>query len=386
MNTLPEPSEASAGVIDSFQKYLEQANLIHSVSDIYFQPNRQVGVKINRRWRPHPFVEDLLSEEEFNVLLRQCLELDAEYPLGHILKKKGELTAEEQKQLNEKRDFAFYAKLDDIQYRVRGHIDNDYNGSFMDMRVLRADVEMPESLGFPDGMSDSFLDRNRGLILVQGRTGAGKSTTVAALARAFSEKYPGSRILTIEDPIEYVLSFPNAVVSQKQVGVHVTSYMEGIYHAKREQPDLLIVGEMRDDATIRATMEAASSGLLVITTGHSDRYDRTLDKIIAAYPPEKHDIIGRQLAYSLKGVIVQQLIPSVESDEEGVFAVPSLGYDIFLNTTTPTQTQIRKLRWDELAVDPNVSAFSLKKRVDELIKEGVISDQEGRSVLEQYES
>jgi Tfp pilus assembly pilus retraction ATPase PilT len=381
---MPESHENSAGVIDSFKKYLEQANLIHSVSDIYFQPNRQVAVKINRRWRPHPFVEDILSEDEFNVLLRQCLELDAEYPLGPLLSKQGPLTPDEEKRLSEKRDFAFYAKLDDIQYRVRGHIDNDYNGSFMDLRVLRADVTVPEVLGFPQGIADSLLERNRGLILVAGRMGSGKSTTLSALGKAYSEKYPGSRILTIEDPIEYVLSFPTAVVSQKQVGVHVASYTEGIYHAKREQPDLLIVGEMRDEATIRATLEAASSGILVITTLHSDRYDRALNKIIDAYSPEKHEIIGRQLAYSLRGVIVQQLISSVEPDGDDVFALPSLGYDIFLNDDSKTQAPIRKLEWDKLAVEESVSTVTLRSRVDDLMKEGAISEEEGRAVMEQY--
>jgi twitching motility protein PilT len=323
---------------------------------------------------------------EFAVFLRQCLQVDAEYPLEKHLLNKKELSQADNEEIDRKHDFAFYATLDNIQYRVRGHLGQDYTGPFLDVRILRSKVEMPDALGFPRELSDAILDRNSGLILVDGRTGSGKSTTLAALASAFSQRYPGSKIATLEDPVEYILAFPNAVVSQKHVGVHVATWADGVFHAKREQPDLLIVGEMRDHETIRATLDAASSGMLVITTAHADRYDRALDALLEAYPPEKHEMLGRRLSYILRGVIVQQLIPSVEAGGEGAdFALPSLGFDIFLNNTQAIQSAIRSRQWDRLVNDQQNSYYPLSRRVKELASDKVISPKEAERALTQYD-
>jgi twitching motility protein PilT len=180
-------------------------------------------------------------------------------------------------------------------------------------------------IGLPDKIRE-LLYRPRGLILVTGPTGSGKSTTLAAMINYINEMRDG-HIITIEDPIEYYHNHKRCVVTQREVHVDVPSFSEAIRRALRQDPDVILVGEMRDLETIEAAISAAETGHLVFGTLHTNSAAKTVDRIVDAFPANMKDMIRTQLASSLVAVISQVLCKKVGG---GRIA----GYEIMVNTTS----------------------------------------------------
>ena len=180
-------------------------------------------------------------------------------------------------------------------------------------------------IGLPDKIRE-LLYRPRGLILVTGPTGSGKSTTLASMVNYINEHRDG-HIITIEDPIEYYHSHKRCVVTQREVHVDVPSFSEAIRRALRQDPDVILVGEMRDLETIEAAISAAETGHLVFGTLHTNSAAKTVDRIVDAFPANMKDMIRTQLASSLVAVISQVLC---KKNGGGRIA----GYEIMVNTTS----------------------------------------------------
>jgi len=180
-------------------------------------------------------------------------------------------------------------------------------------------------IGLPDKIRE-LLYRPRGLILVTGPTGSGKSTTLASMVNYINENRDG-HIITIEDPIEYYHSHKRCVVTQREVHVDVPSFSEAIRRALRQDPDIILVGEMRDLETIEAAISAAETGHLVFGTLHTNSAAKTVDRIVDAFPANMKDMIRTQLASSLVAVISQVLCKKIGG---GRIA----GYEIMVNTTS----------------------------------------------------
>jgi len=180
-------------------------------------------------------------------------------------------------------------------------------------------------IGLPDKIRE-LLYRPRGLILVTGPTGSGKSTTLASMVNYINESRDG-HIITIEDPIEYYHSHKKCVVTQREVHVDVPSFSEAIRRALRQDPDVILVGEMRDLETIEAAISAAETGHLVFGTLHTNSAAKTVDRIVDAFPANMKDMIRTQLASSLVAVISQVLCKKIGG---GRIA----GYEIMVNTTS----------------------------------------------------
>ena len=180
-------------------------------------------------------------------------------------------------------------------------------------------------IGLPDKIRE-LLYRPRGLILVTGPTGSGKSTTLASMVNYINENRDG-HIITIEDPIEYYHDHKRCVVTQREVHVDVPSFSEAIRRALRQDPDVILVGEMRDLETIEAAISAAETGHLVFGTLHTNSAAKTVDRIVDAFPANMKDMIRTQLASSLVAVISQVLCKKVGG---GRIA----GYEIMVNTTS----------------------------------------------------
>jgi twitching motility protein PilT len=180
-------------------------------------------------------------------------------------------------------------------------------------------------IGLPDKIRE-LLYRPRGLILVTGPTGSGKSTTLASMVNYINENRDG-HIITIEDPIEYYHNHKRCVVTQREVHVDVPSFSEAIRRALRQDPDVILVGEMRDLETIEAAISAAETGHLVFGTLHTNSAAKTVDRIVDAFPANMKDMIRTQLASSLVSVISQVLCKKVGG---GRIA----GYEIMVNTTS----------------------------------------------------
>jgi twitching motility protein PilT len=175
------------------------------------------------------------------------------------------------------------------------------------LRNINKDTPTFEELGLPEVLRN-LADEPRGLVLVTGPTGSGKSTTLAAMVDYINQRR-ACHILTIEDPIEYVYKQKKAVIHQREVGDDVGTFSGALRSAMREDPDVILVGEMRDYETIAAAVTAAETGHLVLSTLHTTGASMTIDRIIDVFPPHNQQQIRTQLASVLKGVVTQVLMP-----------------------------------------------------------------------------
>ena len=180
------------------------------------------------------------------------------------------------------------------------------------MRLLPTQMPDPDALGLPESVQN-FRHLKRGLVLVTGETGSGKSTTLASLINKINNEYQ-KHIITIEDPIEFVHQHRMSVVNQREIGIDTMSFANALRAALREDPDVVLVGEMRDLETIETALTAAETGHLVFSTLHTNSAPSTIDRIVDVFPANQQDQIRVQLANVLEGIVCQQLIPRREGN------------------------------------------------------------------------
>lgn len=178
------------------------------------------------------------------------------------------------------------------------------------IRLVNTEIPTPESLGLPESVLD-LTTKKRGLVLVTGPTGSGKSTTLASLINIINQKY-SKHIITLEDPIEYLHSHSKSVVNQREIGIDTQSYAAALRSALREDPDVILVGEMRDLDTIATAITAAETGHLVFSTLHTIGAVPTVERIIDVFPTHQQAQIRIQLATLLEAIISQQLLPTID--------------------------------------------------------------------------
>lgn len=176
------------------------------------------------------------------------------------------------------------------------------------LRVISTEIPTMDELGLPRRILEQLAQSKRGLILVTGPTGSGKSTTLATMID-YMNRTRQEHILTLEDPIEYVHQHKNCMVNQREIGADSRSYANGLRAALREDPDVILVGEMRDQETISTAITAAETGHLVLSTLHTIGAVQTVDRIIDVFPPYQQQQIRVQLSNILVAVISQQLMP-----------------------------------------------------------------------------
>jgi len=193
------------------------------------------------------------------------------------------------------------------RFRVNVLVQRDSVGSVM--RVIPHEIVPLGALGLPDTVAQ-FASLNRGLVLVTGPTGSGKSTTLASLIDLINTSR-AVHIMTVEDPIEFLHQHKRAVVNQREVGEDTHSFAAALKHVLRQDPDVILVGEMRDLETIATALTAAETGHLVFATLHTQDAPQTVDRIIDVFPASQQQQIRVQLATSLQGVVTQQLVPTV---------------------------------------------------------------------------
>jgi len=178
------------------------------------------------------------------------------------------------------------------------------------IRVVPPNILTPEELGLPE-IVKSLARKPYGLVLVTGPTGSGKSTTLAAMIDLLNKEVSG-HIITLEDPIEFLHTHKNCIVNQREVGIDTHSFAAGLRVALREDPDIILVGEMRDLETISTAITAAETGHLVLATLHTSNAVQTVDRIIDVFPPHQQNQVRIQLSMVLQGIIAQTLIPRVD--------------------------------------------------------------------------
>ncbi|MDH3282462.1 MAG: PilT/PilU family type 4a pilus ATPase, partial [Gammaproteobacteria bacterium] len=196
--------------------------------------------------------------------------------------------------------------------RVRVNVYHQRGTIAMALRVIQSTVPKPEEINLPP-MVKNFVHYERGLVLLTGATGSGKSTTIASLINEINQQYP-KHIITIEDPIEFLFNDAQSIISQRELGVDATTFSMAMTAALREDPDVILLGEMRDATTMETALTAAETGHLVFSTLHSPAAAETVTRIIASFQPEAQPTIRSKLAQNLLAVVAQRLLPSASGE------------------------------------------------------------------------
>jgi twitching motility protein PilT len=233
------------------------------------------------------------------------------------------LTLDQREQLERNLEYDFsYSLVGYARFRVNAYFQRNSIGAAF--RIIPVQIKTLEELGLPVSL-EILSKKARGLILVTGPTGSGKSTTLATLINMINETKP-YHIMTVEDPIEFLHQHKRSIINQREVGSDTKSFSAALKYVLRQDPDVILVGEMRDIETISAALTAAETGHLVFATLHTQDAPQTIDRIIDVFPPHQQQQVRIQLAGSLQGVLCQQLLPTVDG------AGRVVGYELLMLT------------------------------------------------------
>jgi twitching motility protein PilT len=237
-------------------------------------------------------------------------------------------------------------------------------------RIVPSRIKTIEELGLPSIVAD-LARRPNGLVLATGPTGMGKSTTLAAMVDLINTERQ-ALIISIEDPIEYVHTNKKSIVKQREVGSDTRSFANALKHALRQDPDVILVGEMRDLETISTAITAAETGHLVLSTLHTPDAPQTIDRLIDIFPPHQQKQIMVQLAGSLQGVICQQLIPKKNSTGRIVACE-------IMTATSAVRSIIREQKTEQLPTVIQTNAkngmITMDKSLKKLYQEGLVDEE-----------
>lgn len=197
-------------------------------------------------------------------------------------------------------------RLGQLQFRINIFREND--GLAGAIRALSLDIPAVEDIGFPNDVWKDIINRRHGLVLMTGITGAGKSTTIASIIHRISEK-SACRIMSVEDPIEYIFPQKYSITSQRELGRDVESFGKGLKEMLRQDPDIIFVGEMRDAETISMTLMAAETGHLVFSTLHTRDATGTITRILDYFPSGRQSEVRNQMSLGLAYIVCQKLVP-----------------------------------------------------------------------------
>ena len=282
--------------------------------------------------------------------------------------------------LLQNRDLDFSAELAGMgRFRVNAHYQKE--SIALAFRAIPTTVPVLGTLNLPP-VVESFVDQPRGLIIVTGETGSGKSTTLAALIEAMNQRF-SCHVITIEDPVEYDLRSNKCLIEQRELGSDVPSFASGLRHALRQDPDIILVGEMRDLETTAAAITAAETGHLVLSTLHTQNAAQTVERIVDIYPGAQQNQIRSMLANTLKAVLTQVLFKRM--DEPGMIPACEV-----LICTDAVRSCIRENRIHEIPniIETNraVGMCSLDESIKALYLNGLISRQQAVQVAVRRET
>lgn len=328
---------------------LELVNLatIKRASDIHISLGLPPVLRINGELIK--LEEDPLKLEDIKSLVHKVLD----DKLLKILEERGEIDTS-------------FSNLEIGRCRVNVY---KQSGSYgMALRIIPLEIPTIEMLGLPSIVKD-LSKLQRGLVLITGPTGSGKSTTLASIINQINEDRK-CHIITLEDPIEYIHKHKKSIVSQREIGRDSQSFKNGLRSALRQDPDVILVGEMRDLETISIAITAAETGHLVISTLHTIGAAKTIDRIIDVFPPHQQEQIRIQLSSVIQAIISQQLIPKI--DGSGRVAA----FEVMIGTTA-IRNQIREEKIHQIDTSIQMGSKYEMQTMDasilELYKNGLIT-------------
>jgi twitching motility protein PilT len=276
------------------------------------------------------------------------------------------------KQLQKRRQVDFALTWRD-QARIRGNAYFQRDSLAAAFRLLPLQIPGFELLGMPESVH-RLLERRQGLILVTGPTGSGKSTTLAAMVDLINKTRP-YHIITFEDPIEYIHKHRLSIVDQRQVGDDTPSFAEGLRSAFREDPDVVLIGEMRDLDTISTALTIAETGHLVLATLHTNDAPQAINRIVDSYIGAQQQQVRVQLAACLAGVIYQRLIPAVGGGRVAAFEVLVANVAVRSMIKEGKTDQIRSV----LQTSLREGSQTIERSLSGLLRAGMITERDARS-------
>ncbi|HRU06355.1 MAG TPA: PilT/PilU family type 4a pilus ATPase [Candidatus Brocadiia bacterium] len=281
--------------------------------------------------------------------------------VNEILSPQQQMILQERGSLDIGHEFAENQRVRLNIYRQRGHIS-------VAARLVKSRIPSFEELNLPPEMA-KLGQFHSGLVLVCGPTGCGKSTTLASVIEYINQNQR-LHIITIEDPIEFSYTDQKSYIDQREIGLDVATWGDALKYALREDPDVILVGEMRDPDTFQAGVACAETGHLVLGTLHSGSVSQTITRILEMFPPERHAMIRQALAQNLRAIVVQMLMPAAK---EGIKVVPA----IELLFVTPVARQMI-MKGEELKLDDLVrtksddGSRSMTQSIAELVQKDMV--------------
>lgn len=299
-------------------------------------------------------------------------ELDVTTDRKFLLQAIEQICTDQQKQRFQEIGDTDFAFMEDGLGRFRANLHRQRNGIAVTLRYVKERVAPIDELKLPRKIHE-LAESQRGIIFVTGITGAGKSTTLASMLEHVNEQQT-RHIITIEDPIEYSFRDNNSVIEQREVGLDTGSFDSALVHVLRQDPDVVVIGEMRDKMTFETALTAAETGHLVLTTLHTTNAPQSLNRILDMYNQQERESIRKSLSGNLRAIICQRLIQRAS----GKGQVPAV--EIMINTPI-VQKLIAEGRFDKLpgAIDAGAEEgmISFNRSLLKLIQDGTIREEDG---------
>ena len=289
------------------------------------------------------------------------------------------LTQAQREKFEEELELDFsYALVGEARFRVNMYRQRESVGAAF--RVIPYEIKPLEALGIPQSAAN-FANLPRGLVLVTGPTGSGKSTTLASLVDLANRSRSG-HIMTVEDPIEFLHRHKRSIVNQREVGSDTKSFQRALKHVLRQDPDIILIGEMRDLETISVALTAAETGHLVFATLHTQDAAQTIDRVIDVFPSEQQGQVRVQLATAIQGVLCQTLLPRADGPGRAVAVEVMVATPAIRNLIREGKThQI----YTSLQAGASLGMQSMDQHLAELVKAGTISYDVAVEMCHSYE-
>lgn len=316
------------------EKIFAQAKQLKA-SDIHIHSDQKPAIRIDGRLYLMED-EEVISHQQLSQIIENLLRLDQKEDFR------------DRQQVDTSLEFAELGVLRVHVYRQRGKL-------ALANRIVGMEMPDMNQLGIPP-VIQKLAHQQRGLILISGATSNGKSTTLAGLVQEINKSYP-KHIVTVEDPIEFIFKNEKSIFSQRDIGIDVSSFSDAIVAAMREDPDVILISDLRDNETIENALTAAETGHLVFATTHAPTAPDSITRIMATFPAEKQDAIRVKLAQNLRAVVAQRLVPK----KGGIGRILACEY------------MMMSARIKELMLDPlKIGEISLLLQGDNITK-GVLS-------------